>query len=225
MTIAENLSQVRARIDAVRGDREVQLLPVTKFHPAETLRQLVDLGVTEVAENREQEASAKAAEVPEARIHMIGQIQSKKANAVARWASAVHSIDSGKLVTGLDRGMALALERGERTGAVLPCFIQFSADGDTSRGGAAETDVGKLAEEVLASTHLQLRGIMCVPPLGSDAAEVFAQARRLTDELAREHDRTLLLSAGMSGDLESAVAAGSDIVRVGTAILGNRPVR
>lgn len=224
--LAANIAAIRARIDAVSAPgQQVQLLPVTKFHPAEDLALLLELGITEVAENREQEARDKAAAVPGVRIHMIGQIQSKKANSVARWAGAVHSIDSEKLVTGLSRGMELALERSDRTDADLPCFIQLSADGDTSRGGAGAADVEKLATAVLAADHLRLAGVMCVPPLDSDPAEVFSFARALTDRLAEQLDQKLLLSAGMSSDLETAVTSGSDIVRVGTGILGDRPVR
>lgn len=221
-----NIAAVRERIDAAlraagREGEEVQLLPVSKFHPAADLSRLVELGMPDVAENREQEARAKAEAVPEARVHMIGQIQSKKANSVARWAAAVHSIDSERLINGLDRGMALALERGDRSTEILPCFIQLSADGDVSRGGVVAGDVGKLAAALQEAQHLALAGVMCVPPLGSDPAEVFAWAAGIRDGLGTD----LKLSAGMSGDLEAAICAGSDIVRVGTAIFGNRPVR
>ncbi|QGU07801.1 hypothetical protein COCCU_09385 [Corynebacterium occultum] len=224
--LSENIAAVRRRIDAAllkagREGEEVQLLPVSKFHPAEDLQRLVDLGVPMVAENREQEARTKAEAVPGAQIHMIGQIQSKKANSVARWAAAVHSIDNERLISGLERGMSLALERGDRSTAVLPCFIQLSADGDTSRGGAVAADVDKLAAALQEAEHLELAGVMCVPPLGSDAAEVFAWAAGIRDGLGSG----LKLSAGMSGDLEEAICAGSDVVRVGTAIFGNRPVR
>lgn len=219
-----NLAAVRARIHAAeraadRAEGSVQLLPVTKFHPASDIALLAELGITDVGENREQEARDKAASLSDVRFHMIGQIQSKKANAVARWAAACHSVDSEKLARGLDRGMALALERGDRDTAVLDCFIQVSADGDDARGGVVHADVPALAETIRSLEHLNLVGIMVVPPLDADAAEVFARARALADSLGDG----LLLSAGMSADLEEAVAAGSDIVRVGTDILGARP--
>ena len=111
---------------------------------------------------------------------MIGQIQSKKANSVARWASEVHSLDSLKLARGLDRGMALALERGDRTGETLPCMVQLSYDGDTARGGAHLDDVPAIVEAVEESEYLELTGFMVVPPLDSQPREVFAQARSLT---------------------------------------------
>ncbi len=227
--LRENLQRVRARIEAAtdaagRHPDSVLLLPVTKFHPASDITRLVSLGIRDVAENREQEARAKAGEVPEARIHMVGQIQTKKANSVARWAASVHSLDSPRLAQGLERGMALALERGERTSTSLPCFLQLSVDGDTRRGGVTTEHLPELVDTVEGSSHLELAGLMCVPPLGSDPAEAFATARALTDRLAERTGRRLRLSAGMSGDMEAAIAAGSDLVRVGTGVLGERPV-
>lgn len=210
-----NLAATRARIAAAAGDRPVRLLPVTKFHPSSDLELLLELGVTDVAENREQEARAKAADVPAMRIHMIGQVQTKKANSVARWAASVHSVDSLKLAHALDRGVALALERGDRT-TNLPVYLQLSADGDTARGGVTEEDLPELIDAVRASGHLELKGLMVVPPLGMDPAPVFARARELSAGMK--------LSAGMSADMETAIAEGSDIVRVGTDIMGPRPL-
>ena len=228
--LAKNLNTVRQQIrDAERAagreDGSVALLPVTKFHPVERIEELVSLGIALVGENREQEARDKAAEL-EGRcgIAMIGQIQSKKANSVARWASEVHSLDSLKLANGLNRGMALALERGDREGETLPCMVQLSYDGDTARGGAHLDDVPAIVEAVEESEHLTMAGFMVVPPLDSQPREVFAQARSLTDDYAAKLNRNLRLSAGMSGDFADAIACGSDIVRVGTALLGPRPV-
>ena len=228
--LARNLDTVRQQIrDAERAagreEGSVALLPVTKLHPVERIIELASLGVVLVGENREQEARDKAA-VLEGRcgIAMIGQIQSKKANSVARWASEVHSLDSLKLAHGLDRGMALALERGDRTGETLPCMVQLSYDGDTARGGAHLDDVPAIVAAVEESEHLEMAGFMVVPPLDSQPREVFAQARSLTDDYAAKLKRNLRLSAGMSGDFVDAIECGSDIVRVGTALLGPRPV-
>lgn len=219
-----NLDSVRGRINAAeraagRPEGSVLLLPVTKFHSASDIELLRRLGITDVGENREQEARDKAAELTDVRFHMIGQIQSKKANAVARWATACHSVDSEKLARGLDRGMALAVERGDRETDRLDCFIQVSADGDTNRGGVLDDDVPALADMIRGLDHLRLAGLMVVPPIGSNASEVFTRARTLADSLGEG----MRLSAGMSGDLEEAIDAGSDIVRVGTDILGPRP--
>ncbi|KQB86752.1 YggS family pyridoxal phosphate-dependent enzyme [Corynebacterium lowii] len=221
-----NLAAVREHIaacarEAGRDPQEITLLPVTKFHPASDIALLADLGVTEVGENREQEARAKAQEIPQMRFHMIGQVQTKKANHVARWAASVHSVDSLKLIEALNRGAGRALESGERT-EVLPCFIQWSADGDTQRGGS--TQPAELIDALVAAEHLRPAGIMCVPPLGSDPAEIFRRAHHLRVEEEERLGQRLLLSAGMSGDMREAIAAGTDIVRVGTRIMGARPL-
>lgn len=223
--LRERLDAMKARIEdaTVKAGREpgsVRLLPVTKFHPASDIALLAELGVDAVGENREQEARDKAAELPDMAFHMIGQVQTKKANSVARWAAACHAVDSQKLIDGLSRGMELALERGDRTSEDLDCFIQLSADGDTARGGALREDVPALADAITNAPHLRLAGLMVVPPIGADAYEVFTQAKGLLDTLGDGLD----LSAGMSGDLEEAIAAGSTIVRVGTDILGERPL-
>ncbi|QPK82679.1 YggS family pyridoxal phosphate-dependent enzyme [Corynebacterium qintianiae] len=240
MTAPTRKDELKANLERVLGEirdaeraagREagsVRLLPVSKFHTVDDIATLGELGVELVGENREQEARGKAEELAAAGcavgIAMIGQIQSKKANAVARWAAEVHSVDSVKLAEGLDRGMALALERGVRTAAPLPCLVQVSADGDTARGGIPYAQLDNVAEAIERAEHLQLAGLMVVPPLGSDAAAVFAQARSRADALGEKHGRAMLLSAGMSGDFAEAVACGSDIVRVGTGVFGARPV-
>ncbi|WP_087117808.1 YggS family pyridoxal phosphate-dependent enzyme [Corynebacterium urinipleomorphum] len=234
--IAEKLDELRAAVasaeeHAGREPGSVDILPVTKFHPVSDVAILAELGVGLVGENREQEARAKSEELAEAGVNvafaMIGQIQSKKANAVARWASEVHSVDSVKLAEGLNRGMALALERGDRSTDTLPCLIQLSFDDDASRGGVPHDD-GELVRDVVAAVekaeHLLFDGFMVVPPRGVDAGEVFAASKSIRDSYAEELGRDLRLSAGMSGDFEEAIAHGSTVVRVGTGLLGTRPV-
>lgn len=231
------LTELSQRLDAVRADidrfvaaagREpgsVTLLPVTKFHPASDIAILQSLGVTAVAENREQEARDKAEALPDVAFHMIGQVQTKKANSVARWAAAVHSVDTPKLVDALSRGMALALERGDRTSDTLPCFVQLSLDGDLSRGGIAVPDALPLAEKIASAPHLTLAGLMCVPPLSWDATDAFSTAAKVRSDLEEHFGHSLDFSAGMSGDMAAAISCGSTIVRVGTAIMGPRPLR
>ncbi|WP_080794093.1 YggS family pyridoxal phosphate-dependent enzyme [Corynebacterium pacaense] len=227
--LEKNLTRVRARIDACtaaagRPTGSVRLLPVTKFHPVDDIRVLRDLGVREVGENREQEARAKHAELPGITFHMIGQIQVKKANAVARWAGAVHSVDSIRLADALDRGVRLAVERGDRGVGKLECFVQLSLDGDDGRGGATGDEITDIAEAVAGSGHLALAGLMCVPPLGWDPSASFARAREVLARLEERFARQLEFSAGMSGDMAEAISHGSTIVRVGTDILGPRPL-
>lgn len=215
------LDSVRRRIAAAekaagRPAASVRLLPVSKFHPVEDIALLAELGVDAVGENREQEARAKAEALPQVNFHMIGQIQAKKTNSIARWAAAVHSVDSVRIAEHLDHGVARAIERGERAPGTLDCFVQWSADSDTARGGVDASGLDDVYAAIEKAEHLNLRGLMCVPPLGADAEETYRTARRLAGDLE--------LSAGMSADLEAAIAAGSDIVRVGTQIFGPRPV-
>lgn len=244
--LAANLERVRAEIaqlaDAA-GRPAPQLLPVTKFHPAGDIALLSELGVTDVAENREQEARAKHEELVlgaglPLRFHMIGQVQTKKANHVARWAASCHSVDSVKLAAALDRGVALAIERGERgvddsvdttetvsgLGPVLPVFIQVSMDADTARGGVALDDLDELVDVIESAEHLHLEGLMVVPPLDANPADVFARVRELADGIGKRVGRELTMSAGMSADMADAIAAGTNIVRVGTGIMGPRPL-
>lgn len=219
--LAHRLRDVRRRI-AVAGGAD--LLPITKFHPVEAIQALAEFGIGAVGENREQEAKSKY-EVLQGRpeIHMVGQIQTKKANSVARWAAAVHTVDSLKLLHALDRGAQLALERGDRL-EKLPILLQYSADGDPERGGAVVEEISELADAAAQCEHVELRGLMTVPPLEADAAKVFASGRKLLDSIADRVVGVPVYSAGMSQDLEIAIAEGSTLVRVGTDIMGPRPV-
>ena len=184
--------------------------------------------------NREQEARDKARRLGEngvgLHIDMIGQVQSKKTNHIARWAHRVHTVDRLKIVHGLDNGVKRALDAGDRVSSEhenvdqLPVFIQWSADGDPSRGGAKENDLDSLADAINSSQYLTLEGLMVVPPRDDDSAEVFARAAELSEAIRQKYGGCGGLSAGMSGDLENAIATGSTVVRVGTAILGSRPV-
>ncbi|EEI26741.1 YggS family pyridoxal phosphate-dependent enzyme [Corynebacterium glucuronolyticum] len=226
--IAAGLQRVRQRIAEAKAAAgrtdEVRLLPVTKFHPASDVEILHSLGIEAVGENRDQEAKKKAAEFPSMAFHMLGQIQTKKANSVARWASAVQSVDSLTLVQALDRGMQLALDRGDRTTETLDVYVQLSLDGDESRGGVIAADVPFLVEAIEGSTHLRLVGLMCVPPVASDADEAFATALDVKQDLDARAGHPLEFSAGMSADLEVAIKNGSTLVRVGTDILGPRQI-
>lgn len=205
---------------AGREPGSVTILPVTKFHPAEDIALLAQLGITMVGENREQEAKQKKEELGDLmEIAMIGQIQTKKANSVARWASSVHSLDSVKLARALNRGM----DNAERT-EPLPCLIQISFDDDANRGGVAREDLPALIEEVVGLENLLIDGFMVVPPIGVDPVPVFETSKSIALQYENELGRPMKLSAGMSADFVDAVASGSDIVRVGTKLLGTRPV-
>lgn len=225
--IAAALARLDQRIAAActaagRDRAEVTTIVVTKTHPAADVATLLDLGVGHVGENRVEEAAAKVADLGElaARLtwHQVGQVQTKKAGAVARWADVVHSLDRVKVIDALDRA---AGTRGRR----LAGLIQVSLDGDPDRGGALLEQVLALAERVVAAAHLDLRGVMAVAPLGADPGEAFARLAAASEQLRRVHPDATMISAGMSGDLEQAIAHGATHLRVGTAVLGSRRLR
>ncbi len=222
--VAAGLAQVRARIasacgEAGRDPDEVRLVVVTKNFGASDVRLLADLGVTDVGENRHQEARDKIAECADLplRWHFIGALQSNKAAAVASYADVVESLDRRKLVAPLARGAH------ERPGP-LDCLLQVSLD-PPDRAGRAGVDAGDLedlAREVEEAAPLRLRGLMAVAPLGEEPASAFARLAALRQDFLADHPDAGWLSAGMSGDLEEAVRAGATHVRVGSAILGSR---
>jgi hypothetical protein len=226
------LAQVRARIAAAaravgRDPSEIRLLAVTKTRPALDAALLTDLGVLDLAENREQEGGAKAVELaerrPDVRVrwHLVGRLQRNKARAVARWVDEVQSVDSLRLGEALARGVAAAREAGDRAGA-LDVLVQASLDGDPNRGGCRLDDVPTLADGLARSGELSLRGIMAVAPLGMAPDAAFEILAGAADRLRKDHPEATVISAGMTDDLDSAIAHGSTCVRVGTALLGAR---
>ncbi|ORV90859.1 YggS family pyridoxal phosphate-dependent enzyme [Mycolicibacterium iranicum] len=222
----------RAAAGAGRDVADIELLPVTKFFPASDVIALHRLGCTAFAESRDQEAAAKVEEVgreigaAQIRWHMVGRIQRNKARSVAEWAYAAHSVDSAKVVAALDRAAFDAFDAGRRSGP-LKVYLQVSIDGDEARGGIdveATERIDELCAAIDGAAGLEFVGLMTIPPLGSDAGEAFARLQRERDRLQAHYQQRLGLSAGMSGDLESAVQHGSTCVRVGTALLGQRPL-
>ncbi|QBJ94863.1 YggS family pyridoxal phosphate-dependent enzyme [Rhodococcus sp. ABRD24] len=233
--IASALRSVRDRLDAAcraagRDPAAVAMLPVTKFFPVSDVHILYELGCREFGESREPEASTKVAEFrttgaspDEVRWHMIGRLQRNKVKSVVRWADVVHSADSSRLVDTLDAAVADSIEAGGRTRR-LDVLLQVSLDADPARGGVPVAELAALADRVESAPSLNFRGLMAVPPLDSDPARAFEQLAAVHADLLRTHPRATELSAGMTGDLEAAVAHGSTCVRVGTALLGSRPI-
>ncbi|WP_340538704.1 YggS family pyridoxal phosphate-dependent enzyme [Nocardioides sp. GXZ039] len=224
--IAARLAAVGERIatacaDAGREADSVRLVVVTKFFPSSDVRILADLGVTDVGENRHQEAEAKAAECADLDLcwHFIGGLQSNKAAAVAGYADVVESVDRVKLLSGLQRGAA-ARGRGP-----LDVLIQVSLDppGAGGRSGVDPAELAPLAERVEEAEGLRLRGLMAVAPLGEDPGAAFERLAQIRRPFLAAHPDAGVLSAGMSGDLEAAIAHGATHVRVGSAVLGSRP--
>jgi pyridoxal phosphate enzyme (YggS family) len=235
--LAEALAAVRTRLEraadaAGRNSAEIELLPVTKFFPASDVIILRHLGCEDFGESREQEGSNKAAQVSEMvdgdpiRWHMVGRIQRNKARSIAGWAYAAHSVDNRKVVDALNRGATQALDEGRRA-EPLRVYIQISLDGDEKRGGI-DVDNAGLVDEICGAVEsaegLTFVGLMGIPPLGADPDDAFARLQAEHQRVARDHQQRLELSAGMSSDLEAAVRHGSTCVRVGTALLGQRPL-
>jgi len=203
--------------EAGRDESEVTTIVVTKFHPASLVRELAALGVADVGENRQQEASEKAAELAELdlRWHFIGQLQSKKTRSVLEFASAIHSVDRLSLVSALGKSI--------EPGSSIDAFIQLNLTDDPARGGVHPDDLESFAESVLATDGIRLRGVMAVAPLDARPREAFASVRALGQRLQTLAPDATGLSMGMSGDFREAVLEGATHLRIGTAITGNRP--
>ncbi|NUR70979.1 MAG: YggS family pyridoxal phosphate-dependent enzyme [Hamadaea sp.] len=230
--IAANLAAVRKRIAAAcaavqRRPDEITLVAITKTYPASDVVHLATLGVREVGENRDQEAAGKAAEVRAAGAdvhwHFVGQLQRNKARSVASYADLVHSVDRPALATALAEAAAKVRDRP------LDVLIQVNLDPDAPevsdpqhRGGVSPGSVAALAELIGEDEALRLRGVMAVAPVNDDAGAAFARLAVVARELRADHPNATVVSAGMSGDLEEAIAHGATHVRVGTALLGKR---
>ena len=231
--LAGRLEAVRRRIGSAaaaagRTDRLPILIVVTKFHPAEDIRRLAALGVTDVGENRDQEAAGKAGILADCGLtwHFVGQLQTKKAKSVVRYASAVHSVDRPQLVDALAK--AMQNERAATGRAPLDCFIQVNledqaGDAGAHRGGAAPADVLLLADRIAAADGLRLAGVMAVAPLGAPPEPAFEKLAGVSSRLVAQHPGASAISAGMSQDLEAAIAFGATHLRIGSDILGSRP--
>jgi len=215
---AERLEDVRGRIAraarlARRSPDHVTLIAVSKTHPAEAIVPLIEAGQRAFGENRVQEAQSKWLQLrerhPGVELHLIGQLQSNKAEDAVALFDAIHSVDRTSLVTALAKGM-------DKTGRRPACFLQVNIGDEPQKGGCP---VGELPALVAAcrDADLPLSGLMCIPPAELEPAPYFA----LLAELARRHDVTGL-SMGMSSDYETAVTIGATHVRVGTALFGER---
>ena len=235
--LSHRLESLDSRISAAcaaagRSPDGVTSVIVTKTWPADDVRRLFELGVRDMAENRDQEARPKVAECADLDItwHFVGQMQRNKANSVARYADFVHSVDRVALARSLDSG-------AERAGRRLKCFVQVSLGSSDSpvgphsggaevsgphRGGADASDVLDVCEAVAESHQLDLVGLMAVAPLGERPESAFERLALVREPVLRSFPQAVLLSAGMSSDLEEAIAIGATHVRVGSAVLGKR---
>ncbi|MFJ3085632.1 YggS family pyridoxal phosphate-dependent enzyme [Streptomyces sp. NPDC086838] len=229
--LAANLARVEDRIASAcaaagRPREDVTLIVVTKTYPASDVRILHGLGVRQVAENRDQDAAPKAAACADLSLswHFVGQLQTNKVRSVAGYADVVQSVDRTKLVTALSSAAG-------RGGRELGCLIQVALDAESgergARGGVAPDGIGELADAIADAPGLRLDGLMTVAPLAGPFAgrqrAAFDRLMEFSSRLRGNHPAANMVSAGMSADLEDAIAAGATHVRVGTAVLGVRP--
>lgn len=212
------LADVNARIAAAakiarRAPEAVTLVAIGKTHPATRIAPLIAAGQRTFGENRVQEAQDKwpalREEHPDVALHLVGQLQSNKAEDAVALFDCIHSLDRSSLVTALARAM-------DRAGRQVPCFVQVNIGAEEQKGGCAIADLPLLLAEVRAAA-IPLAGLMCVPPFEVEAAPYFA----LLAKLAGDHGITGL-SMGMSDDFETAVTLGATHVRVGSALFGKR---
>ena len=222
--LASRLSAVRARIAAAcdaagRSADEVTLIAVTKTYPASDVRLLAGLGVRDIGENRDQEAAPKAAACAAFGLnitwHFVGQLQTNKAASVVSYAQVIHSVDRLRLARALG-------SRAREAGRTVTCLVQVSLDGDPDRGGAVGPQVEEVADAVASEGGLVLGGVMAVAPLGQSPAVAFRNLMKAAESVRSAHPGAVMVSAGMSDDLEQAIEAGATHVRVGTALLGGR---
>ena len=228
LTLAERLTEVHARIDqaaqeANRQSEEIQLVIVSKNHPADLVLELLALGETNFGENKDQEASAKAEQVKlsnqsglEPTWHFVGQLQSNKVKSMLAYSKVLHSLDRPSLLNELVKQLAKAPE------SQLDVFIELNLTGDPGRGGILPEDLLAFAETVLEAKQLNLLGVMGVAGLEGTAASYFSTIAKASEELRTIAPQAKFISAGMSGDYEEAIRHGATHLRIGTAITGNR---
>ncbi|MGZ3198253.1 MAG: YggS family pyridoxal phosphate-dependent enzyme [Croceibacterium sp.] len=215
---ASRLSHVRERIAhackvADREGGEVTLVAISKTHPAEAIEPLLEAGQRVFGENRVQEAQAKWPALrerwPGTELHLVGSLQSNKAEDAVELFDCIHSLDRPSLVSALGKAM-------DKAGRQVPCFVQVDIGDEPQKGGCAVGELPALLKQA-SDANIPVIGLMCVPPLGIEPAPFFA----LLDKLARDHGLPGR-SMGMSGDYETAIMLGATHVRVGTALFGER---
>lgn len=224
-SLAERLTEAQQRISAAasgcgRQADDINLIVVTKNHPTQLVFDLLELGVRDFGENRDQEAAPKAAEVRanstiEHRWHFIGQLQSNKVKSVVNYASSVHSLDRQSLLDSLGKA---TVEREQP----LDVFIQLNLTDDEDRGGIQPSNLLSFAENVLMHPGLNLVGVMGVAALDNNLDRDFGAIRSASESLKTLKPDAALISAGMSEDFETAIAYGATHLRIGSAITGKR---
>lgn len=223
--IQSNLEKINSRIAQAcsrskRNISEITVIAVTKTYPASDVDLLKQLGIENVGENKDQEASGKISQVKEKfSWHFIGQLQSNKAKSVVTYAELVHSVDRLSLAKELQKS-ASAIAKKQKV------LIQVDLDQsgpDPSRGGVWPADLAALAQFISQSENLELAGLMSVAPLGENPSEAFERLAQIRSDFLKNYPNAVILSAGMSEDLEAAIEHGATHLRIGSALLGERP--
>lgn len=227
--LAERLQSIQQRIDgsakaASRSRSEIELVIVTKNHGFELALELLALGENQFGENRDQEASAKAAQVSQSLApgeltptwHFIGQLQTNKVKSMLTYSSVLHSLDRLSLLKELEKQLVKTPE------ATLDAFIELNLTDDPNRGGIEPKNLLEFAEQVLRVSQIRLLGVMGVAGLGVEPAVDFATILSSSEKLQSISASSKYISAGMSGDFETAIGFGATHLRIGTAITGNR---
>ncbi|MDB4957465.1 MAG: alanine racemase domain protein [Myxococcales bacterium] len=221
MSIADNWRAVRSRVDAAcdragRPRHEVTLVAVSKLHPASAVREAAAAGATDFGENYAQELAAKRADCGDVRWHFIGRLQRNKAKLVAGQVALVHAVDT----------VELAAELGKRAQGIQPILLAVNLGGEETKSGIDEANALSIARAIKPIANIRLDGLMTMPPPAEDpeaSRPYFERLRTLRDQLAASIGPLPVLSMGMSGDFEVAIACGATHVRIGTAIFGARP--
>jgi len=223
--IQSNLEIIQARIESActvagRDISEISLIAVTKTYPASDVDLLKQLGIENVGENRDQEASAKKLEVKsEFKWHFIGQLQSNKAKSVVNYADLIHSVDRWSLAKEIQK----SAQGKDKMQQVLIQVDLDQSGPDPTRGGIWPAELRELAQLINQASHLELMGLMSVAPLGEKPELAFARLKEIRVDFLKENPGAQILSAGMSDDLESAILHGATHLRIGSALLGERP--
>lgn len=228
MGLRENIEKVRAGLDAAavaagRDPAAVTLLAATKTQTSDTIRAAIAAGITVCGENRVQELTAHLADnaYEGAEVHFIGHLQTNKVKYVVGRVALIHSVSSEKLLLAIDA-------QADKLGVVQDILLEVNLAGEESKSGFSPREAVEAAQKAAALSHVRLRGLMCIPPVSTQTGEnfqYFASLRQLAVDIRQKMVDNIVdvLSMGMSGDYQDAVAAGSTCIRVGSALFGPRP--
>lgn len=216
---ATRINEVNERISAAakqagRNAEDITLIVVSKFHSADVVRQIHACGINNFGENRHQEAEVKAHDTADLGLnwHFVGQLQSKKARAAARYAKTIHSLDRSSVI----KALATNEER-------IDGFVQINLTDDRARGGVMPTEIGRTVEQILETSTIRLLGVMAVAPLDEEPARAFERLAEHSNFVQKLAPKATKISAGMTHDFEEAIQFGATHLRIGSAITGERP--